>query len=170
MIPTIYSEQSRAEHLKQWGLDLADAALVFDGPCGTKTAFNGKFAYQLTVGVLRMRVAAVAWISDGNSRRVVSLRTEREPGLWDGDPEFDPPFGAQWWLPLRWCIGEKDVTRDAGYRELRKRLRPVRRRGKGKKPAKQRVTLRIPPDVVERWRATGKGWQSRMVALVSAQD
>lgn len=38
-----------------------------------------------------------------------------------------------------------------------------RRRGPGKKPPKVKVQLRIPPDLVSRWKATGPGWQTRMV-------
>jgi uncharacterized protein (DUF4415 family) len=43
----------------------------------------------------------------------------------------------------------------------------IRDRGRGergpqKKPTKQQVTLRLDRDVVERFRATGEGWQSRI--------
>lgn len=41
--------------------------------------------------------------------------------------------------------------------------RPVGRPTGYRKPgAKKSVTLRLDPDVVERWRASGPGWQSRM--------
>jgi uncharacterized protein (DUF4415 family) len=46
------------------------------------------------------------------------------------------------------------------YDELVERQR--RRRGPGKKPAKQLVSLRLDRDVVERWRASGPGWQARV--------
>ncbi|GLK61361.1 BrnA antitoxin family protein [Azotobacter vinelandii] len=36
------------------------------------------------------------------------------------------------------------------------------RRGPGRKPAKVAIQLRLPPDVLERWKATGPGWQTRM--------
>jgi len=35
-------------------------------------------------------------------------------------------------------------------------------RGPGKRPSKKLVTLRLDPDVVEHFRATGPGWQSRI--------
>ena len=35
-------------------------------------------------------------------------------------------------------------------------------RGPQKSPTKQQVTLRLDRDVVERFRATGEGWQSRI--------
>lgn len=40
-----------------------------------------------------------------------------------------------------------------------RRGRPV---GSVKADAKKSITLRLDPDVVERWRASGPGWQRRM--------
>jgi len=37
-----------------------------------------------------------------------------------------------------------------------------RRRGPGKKPARVAIQLRLPPDVLAAWKATGPGWQTRM--------
>lgn len=37
----------------------------------------------------------------------------------------------------------------------------ARRRGKGRKPAKDRVTLRLDHDLVLALRASGRGWQGR---------
>ena len=39
-------------------------------------------------------------------------------------------------------------------------------RGPAKRPAKQLVTLRISPAVVEAYRATGPGWQTRMTRVL----
>jgi len=38
----------------------------------------------------------------------------------------------------------------------------MRRRGPQKTPTKERITIRLSPSVVERFRATGPGWQSRV--------
>ena len=38
----------------------------------------------------------------------------------------------------------------------------VRRRGSQKTPTKELISLRVDQDVLERWRATGPGWQSRI--------
>jgi|AraplaMF_Cvi_mMS_1032046.scaffolds.fasta_scaffold11175_4 uncharacterized protein (DUF4415 family) len=58
--------------------------------------------------------------------------------------------------------------------EMLRRMRPLaetnpeliaavrRYRGQQKAPTKQMVTLRLDPDVVEAFRATGAGWQGRM--------
>ena len=44
--------------------------------------------------------------------------------------------------------------------------RKVGVRGPQKAPTKERITIRLSPEVVARFRATGDGWQSRMdVAL-----
>lgn len=39
-------------------------------------------------------------------------------------------------------------------------------RGPQKTPTKQRITIRLSPDVVERFRATGDGWQTRVDAAL----
>jgi uncharacterized protein (DUF4415 family) len=49
--------------------------------------------------------------------------------------------------------------------QARKRGRPV---GSTKPDAKIPTTLRLPPDVLARWKATGPGWQTRMVQRLSA--
>jgi hypothetical protein len=46
--------------------------------------------------------------------------------------------------------------------DLRKQLAQRRTRGPGKKPARVAIQLRLPPDVLARWKAGGPGWQTRM--------
>ena len=48
------------------------------------------------------------------------------------------------------------------FPELAKLVRGRGQRGKQKTPTKKQVTLRLDKDVVDRFRATGAGWQSRM--------
>ncbi len=40
------------------------------------------------------------------------------------------------------------------------------RRGPGKRPAKVLLTMRVEPDILEAWRATGEGWQGRIHDLL----
>lgn len=40
-------------------------------------------------------------------------------------------------------------------------------RGPGKKRAKAVTTLRLPADTLARWKATGRGWQTRMAETLS---
>ncbi|MCB1980749.1 MAG: BrnA antitoxin family protein [Rhodoferax sp.] len=39
-------------------------------------------------------------------------------------------------------------------------------RGPQKTPTKERITIRLSPDVVRRFRATGEGWQTRVDAAL----
>ena len=39
-------------------------------------------------------------------------------------------------------------------------------RGPQKTPTKERITIRLSPDVVEQFRATGDGWQTRVDAAL----
>lgn len=48
------------------------------------------------------------------------------------------------------------------FPDLAKLVRGRGDRGPQKTPTKQQVTLRLDRDVVERFRATGAGWQSRI--------
>lgn len=44
----------------------------------------------------------------------------------------------------------------------------VKRRGRPISPnPKKLITLRLPADVIEKWKATGPGWQTRMAARLS---
>ncbi len=183
----------RIQHDNKWGFDLANARELFSGICGTRpmrypvgamemavleamgiscaprSLSHPPGVYQQTVGFLRGHVACVTWRDESGKRRILNLSVQDSRGRWLGDPDFEPSLGSEWELECHWQIGTKVVSRTVGRRMFRMRQHPKQRRGKGKKPAGKRVTLRIPPDVVERWKATGRGWQSRMVALVSEQ-
>jgi uncharacterized protein (DUF4415 family) len=50
--------------------------------------------------------------------------------------------------------------------ELREQLAARRPRGPGKRPAKTAIQLRLPPDALARWKATGPGWQTRMAEVL----
>ena len=54
-------------------------------------------------------------------------------------------------------------AKDALPAALQKKLQV---RGPQKAPTKERVTIRLSPDVVQRFRATGDGWQSRVDAAL----
>jgi uncharacterized protein (DUF4415 family) len=61
------------------------------------------------------------------------------------------------------------VVYEGGPDALRAALAAKRRagqRGKQKAPTKQRTTVRLSPEVLAHFRATGKGWQTRMDAAL----
>lgn len=59
-----------------------------------------------------------------------------------------------------------DVTVEALERALEERRQ--RLRGAQRAPVKQQVTLRLDPDVLAKFRATGRGWQGRINAALRA--
>lgn len=66
---------------------------------------------------------------------------------------------------------EEDFAKARPAREV---LRPEffdawrKMRGSQKAPTKRQVTLRLSPDVLDAFRATGKGWQTRIDAALRA--
>ncbi len=64
---------------------------------------------------------------------------------------------------------DRHVIKPHEYKELPELTDAMLTRGvvnKGGRPKsanpRQLISLRLPPEVIERWRATGPGWQSRM--------
>lgn len=52
-----------------------------------------------------------------------------------------------------------------GSAKAKRMLRP---RGRPKTDnARTAISLRLPPEVLERWKATGPGWQTRMVKVLA---
>jgi uncharacterized protein (DUF4415 family) len=52
--------------------------------------------------------------------------------------------------------------------DLRQQLALRRVRGPGKRPARAVTTLRLPEETLARWRSSGKGWQTRAAAVLTA--
>jgi uncharacterized protein (DUF4415 family) len=66
------------------------------------------------------------------------------------------------------------VVRDQEYQELPELTPAMLARAQLKKGGRPRslnprklISIRLPADVIERWRATGPGWQTRMAARLS---
>ena len=64
-------------------------------------------------------------------------------------------------------LTEEDFAHAIPFSQLPKsmqsKLRALKKlRGPQKSPTKQRITIRLSPEVVTKFRATGRGWQSRM--------
>jgi uncharacterized protein (DUF4415 family) len=64
-------------------------------------------------------------------------------------------------------LAEEDFAHAIPFSQLPKslqlKLRSLKKlRGPQKAPTKQRITIRLSPEVVTKFRETGKGWQSRI--------
>lgn len=57
------------------------------------------------------------------------------------------------------------LVRGGGPEAVRAAL--IKRRGLGAKPAKEAVSLRLEAATLAGWKATGRGWQTRMAALLT---
>lgn len=107
----------------------------------------------ITAGRLRSRFVVLVCTPRGEVRRILSMRYghEREDvssTLTDPDdaPELDATFFAEAYVDE----GDRLIRRAVGRPPL-----PVSER-------KQLVSLRLDQDVLERFRATGPGWQTRI--------
>ena len=101
------------------------------------------------------------------------LRAAPETVPYDPD---NPPMRDEDWTPDRAFV---TTSREEFFDELARR-RAAREAAaqaanaasaapeKPKKPRAIQIALRIPPDVLARWKATGPGWQTRMVQRLSA--
>lgn len=72
--------------------------------------------------------------------------SKRDTGTNWVDPDDAPELGAEWFAKAKLMDGEKPVNRGG------------RPRGSNKVP----VTLRLDRDAVDRFKAAGPGWQSRI--------
>ena len=82
----------------------------------------------------------------------------------------NPPMREEDWAPENVIvhIGLEDFR---AQREARRAAREAAAKAAQEKPKKPRaiqIALRIPPDVLARWKAGGPGWQTRMVQRLSA--
>lgn len=165
-----FDESERQRILAERGLDFADAGKLLAGV--TFTAPDRRQSYgkacKRTYCQVGDRTILVVWTELGGTRCIVTMDAT-EPGTrqWISQDEAAEITDAD---RRNWeCrIGNKIVTVAKARAELAKRAKPrsTRRRGKGTKPVKVMTTLRIPPDALARWRATGPGWQTRMVAML----
>lgn len=84
----------------------------------------------------------------------------RSTRRYSNKPDEDlPELTDEMFRRGHFTIGGKRVSRTKGAAAFLKAL--GRGRPKSANP-KQLLTLRLPPEVIARWRATGPGWQTRM--------
>ena len=69
---------------------------------------------------------------------------------------------------------DSHVIKPHEYKELPELTEDMLARAKLKKGGRpksenprQMISLRLPPDVIERWKATGPGWQTRMAEILA---
>lgn len=79
------------------------------------------------------------------------------------DPDDAPELTDEFFEKAVWMIGDREVSPEEGKVAFAAALR--RGRPKSATP-KQALTVRYDAEVVEAFKATGKGWQTRMNAAL----
>ncbi|QDX82455.1 hypothetical protein B9N43_15150 [Denitratisoma sp. DHT3] len=92
----------------------------------------------------------------------MNAKSKNSPKPWI-DPDDAPELTDDFFEQGEWKIGERPVSTQEGAAALRKAL--SRGRPKAETP-KQALTVRYDADVVAAFKATGKGWQTRMNAAL----
>ncbi|MGH2342774.1 BrnA antitoxin family protein [Segnochrobactraceae bacterium EtOH-i3] len=89
------------------------------------------------------------------ARAALAAMTEEEGAALTAAAEADPDNPP---------VDEATMAtmRPADAELIRAAQRARGQRGPGRKPAKVQVALRLDAEVLEAWRATGEGWQTRM--------
>ena len=98
---------------------------------------------QKWVEARRRALADIARTSDEEDARITAAAL--------ADPDAQPLTDEMWAKAMTWEEAEK---------------RRRGQRGPQKAPTKQLVSLRLDPDVLAHFRATGPGWQSRINAAL----
>lgn len=81
------------------------------------------------------------------------------------DPDDAPELTQEWFDKATWKQGDKTLTKEQAHGAIarQRRGRPV---GSVAAVVKTAVKLRIDPDVLAAYKATGAGWQTRMNAAL----
>ena len=90
----------------------------------------------------------------------------KTPGVFDDgfEPDLTDPENPEWTAEdFARALKPEDFP-DWVFETFPNTPRPVR--GAQKSPIKQPISLRVDADVLERYRATGPGWQGRMNAVL----
>ena len=69
-------------------------------------------------------------------------------------------------MTKRPLLKDTDPDAFAAITEWAEGVKRSRGRPRYGKQARQPVTMRLDPDTLERWRATGPGWQTRLSAAI----
>ena len=94
--------------------------------------------------------------------RYAVMKSKRKPKKYREDPD-----SPEWTVEdFRRARPAREVLPEIYGEALAKRLLQPRGRPKSAAP-RTSISLRLPPDVLARWKATGPGWQTRMVERLS---
>ena len=97
----------------------------------------------------------------------MNAKSPNTPTSWV-DPDDAPELTDEFFARGTWHVGERVVTQKEGVQAMQAMVKASRGRPKADQH-KTPVTLRVDADVLARWRASGKGWQTRAAQALAAQ-
>ena len=92
----------------------------------------------------------------------MNAKSQNSPKPWI-DPDDAPELADDFFEQGEWKIGEQPVPAQEGAAAVRKALSIGRPKAESTKLS---LTVRYDAEVVEAFKATGKGWQTRMNAAL----
>ena len=144
-----FDAAKRAATLKARGLDMARAGELFSG--ATLTVEDDRRNYGedrfITVGFLDVSMVVVVWTPRKVGARIISMRRQMIENKDSIEEDFDPDTAP-------------DLSRD-GWPEKFANMAVRRGRPPVARP-KVSTTIRLSQDVIDHFRADGKGWQTRI--------
>ncbi len=161
-----FDPTKRDRTLKDRGLDFEDAELVFEGTTVEIEDTRKRYGEPrfICYGML-----TDAWLSLGTPLEVLlatSSACER--------PTIVRKPASRRTLKSDLAVVDAHVIRPHEYKELPEITEQaltraiVNKGGRPKSPNPRKlISIRLPTDVIERWRATGPGWQTRIAARLS---
>ena len=99
--------------------------------------------------------------SDVTSKKFPTSPQEWEAIIADAPGKDKPPASEE---NAAWANGV--VVKEGGFHAVSAALAEKRQLGKAQKPKKELLSVCYSPEVVEYFRATGDGWQTRMDAAL----
>jgi len=155
----------RARTLADRGLDFEDAAIVFEGITVEVEDLRKNYGERRIIcyGLLSGRLVVVGYTPRSKTRHILSMRKAnvKKPVLR---------------RTLKSDLAKVDAhsVRAHEYKELPELTAKALARAtvnKGGRPRsanpRKLISIRLPVDVIERWRATGPGWQTRIAERLS---
>jgi uncharacterized protein (DUF4415 family) len=88
----------------------------------------------------------------------MNVKSQNSPKLWV-DPDDAPELTQDFFEQGEWKIGEQPVSAQEGAAALRGALSRGRPKAQG---TKQALTVSYDAEVIDAFKATGTGWQTRM--------
>jgi uncharacterized protein len=174
-----WEEGKRRKVLAERGIDLRDMIALFDGrPVVSFATPRGAEARWTTVGLIEGRFFAVVWTRRDDNTRLITARGRGMAkkgttvgSVADGTDAKLSRGGRTDWARVdattqeeveRQIAGDPDLAVPVDWEKTLVRGLPFPLPKENKQP----VTIRLDPQIVEHFKRSGRGWQSRINAVL----